>query len=65
MSEFTARVMLVSDNQKFWIKRIVLLRNKKGYIAFTTGETLEDIVNCESTSAWRYAKELEHQPVNV
>jgi hypothetical protein len=52
------KLMLVSDNNISWHKRIVLIHNKQGYIAFTEYESINDIDKCEGTSKWRFAKEI-------
>lgn len=52
--------MLVSDNQKFWIQRIVVVKNKIGYIAFThESQSMDDIEKCENTTSWKFGKEIE------
>ena len=52
--------MLVSCNQIHWHKRIVVLKNNIGFIAFThNSETMEDIDKCENTISWKFGKEIE------
>ena len=57
------KLMLVSDNNMFWHKRVVLIHNKQGYIAFTQFESMKDLDKCECTSAWKYAKEIVEQKI--
>jgi hypothetical protein len=57
------KLMLVSDNNISWHKRIVLFKNAKGYIAFTEYESIDDIDKCQSTSKWRFAKDIVEQKI--
>lgn len=52
--------MLVSCNQMHWHKRIVVLKNNIGFIAFThESKSMEDLDKCENTISWKFAKEIE------
>ena len=61
MAENLPKLMMVSDNEQFWLPRIVLIKNRRGYIAFTKSENIEELEDCEATSAWKFAKEIEHE----
>jgi hypothetical protein len=58
------RVMWVSDNDlKRAVKRVVFAHKREKYIAWTDGETLEEVENILDTTYWRYAWELEEQTI--
>lgn len=61
MAENLPKLMMVSDNEEFWLPRIVLIKNRRGYIAFTKSETMAELEDCEGTSAWKFAKEIEYE----
>ena len=57
------RVMMVSYDEMNWGKRVVFMEKKKGFLAWTNAETLEDAEGETLTNFWRYAKEIE--PIEV
>ena len=57
------RVMLVSDDKRWWYKRVVFMKKCGGFLAWINAETLEDAEKSKSTDFWKYAKEIE--PIQV
>jgi hypothetical protein len=52
------RVMLVSNNEIGWAKRVVLMVKNGCYIAWSEGETLEEANQSYTVNNWIYAKDL-------
>ena len=57
------RVMLVSDDNKNWSKRVVFMEKCGGFLAWVDAETFEEAKNEKDSCFWKYAKEFE--PVEV
>ena len=57
------RVMLVSDDNINWGKRVVFMEKNGGFLAWGFFETLEEAEKIVSTTFWKYAKEIE--PIQV
>jgi hypothetical protein len=57
------RVMLVSEDKKTWIKRVVFMKKCGGFLAWVNTKTLEEAKNATGTIFWEYAKEIE--PIEV
>ena len=57
------RVMLVSNDEMTWDKRVVFMEKNGGFLAWRYVGTLEEAEKIESTTFWKYAKEIE--PIQV
>ena len=57
------RVMLVSDNNINWGKRVVFMEKCGGFLSWSFSETLEGAEKTTMTTFWKYAKEIE--PIEV
>ena len=57
------RVMLVSNDEIDWYKRVVFMEKRGGFLAWEYAKTLEDAKNTTETVFWKYAKEIE--PIEV
>ena len=57
------RVMLVSDDKRWWYKRVVFMKKNGGFLAWEFAETFEEAEKIASTTFWKYAKEIE--PIQV
>ena len=57
------RVMLVSDTESVWAKRVVFMEKCGGFIAWVGAETFKEAENAKDTCFRKYAKELE--PIEV
>lgn len=57
------RVMLVSDDERNWRKRVVFMKKIGCYVAWRWAETLEDAEKEKEIVFWNYAKEIE--PIEV
>lgn len=57
------KVMLVSDKVDFKgaVKRVVFSKKCNHFIAWTSGETLEEAENEINTFNWKYAKDIEDE----
>lgn len=63
-NQFQEKVMLVSNDNKDWYKRVVFANKNNEYInneyiAWTNAETVEEAENEIYTNTWKYAKEIE------
>ena len=52
------RVMLVSNDECKWHKRVVFMKKCDRYLAWNKAETIEESESICGQTAWRYAKEL-------
>ena len=52
------RVMLVSDDELKWRKRVVFMKKCNKYLAWVRAETIEESEGLYEATAWSYAKEL-------
>ena len=57
------RVMLVSNDEMTWDKRVVFMEKNGGFLAWVFAETLEKAEKTVGTGFWNYAKEIE--PIEV
>ena len=57
------RVMLVSDDERNWRKRVVFVEKCGGFLAWFSAKNLEEAKNETGTIFWKYAKEIE--PIEV
>ena len=57
------RVMLVSDDNTNWVKRVVFMEKCGGFLAWSNAKTIEGAENERGTAFWNYAKDLE--PIEV
>lgn len=53
------KVMLVSDDNRNWRKRVVFGKKNGGFLAWGGAETIEEALICSSAISWKYAKEIE------
>ena len=53
------RVMMVSDDGKTWLRRVVLMKKCGRYLAWNSAETFEEAENQVNSVAWRFAKDIE------
>lgn len=53
------RVMLVSNDECKWHKRVVFMKKCDRYLAWNKAETIEESESICGQTAWRYAKEIE------
>ena len=53
------RVMLVGHDNMCWNKRVVIMKKRGGFLAWSDAETLEEAENIKETCFWKYAKEIE------
>ncbi len=56
---FQERWMMVSDDEKEWVKRFVFMQKNGSHIAWFTAETDEEVSEETDTTTWIYAKEIE------
>ena len=56
--EFEERVMLVSDDEEIWYRRVVFMEKNNRFIAWNYAKTIEEAVGVCKTTDWSYAKEL-------
>ena len=52
------RVMLVSDDELKWYKRVVFMKKCNRFLAWITTENIEESECIYDTKTWRYAKEF-------
>ena len=52
------RVMLVSDDELKWYKRVVFMKKCNRFLAWITTENIEESESIYDTKPWRYAKEF-------
>ena len=52
------RVMLVSNDECKWHKRVVFMKKCDRYLAWNKAETIEESESICGQTAWRYAKEV-------
>ena len=57
------RVMLVRNEKKDWVKRVVFMEKNGWFLAWKDAETLEEAEKSTTTTFWKYAKEIE--PIQV
>ena len=57
------RVMLVSDDKRWWYKRVVFMKKDGGFLAWEFAETFEEADGIVGIDFWKYAKEIE--PIQV
>ena len=50
------RVMMVSDTESVWAKRVVFMEKCGGFIAWVDAETFKEAENAKDTCFWKYAK---------
>lgn len=53
------RVMLVSNDECKWHKRVVFMKKCDRYLAWNKAETIEESESICGQTSWRYAKEVE------
>lgn len=53
------RVMLVSNDECKWHKRVVFMKKCDRYLAWNKAETIEKSESIYGQTAWRYAKEVQ------
>jgi len=53
------RVMMVSDNEVKWEKRVVIASNLSGCIAYNIVEDIDEVHDESEFIKWRFAKEIE------
>lgn len=53
------RVMLVSDDEIKWYKRVVFMKKRDRFLAWFSAETIEESESIYETYTWYYAKEIE------
>lgn len=53
------RVMLVSNDECKWHKRVVFMKKCDRYLAWNKAETIEESESICGQTAWRYAKEID------
>lgn len=53
------RVMLVSDDEIKWYKRVVFMKKRDRFLAWFYAETIEESESIYETYTWYYAKEVE------
>jgi len=54
--------MMVSNDNKYWIKRFVIIEKNGKFIAWNGAETDEEVLKAVITTSWEYAKEIEEVP---
>ena len=59
------RVMLVSNDECEWYKRIVFMKKRDRYLAWNKAETIEESKSVYGHTSWRYAKEVESKPRTI
>lgn len=52
------KVMLVSDNESYWISRVVFMEKCGTFIAWFNAETIEESETVTGVRSWKYAKDL-------
>lgn len=57
------KVMEVSSDEKFWCKRVIFMEKNGWYLAWNIAETLEDAEKFIGINAWKYAREIEENPI--
>jgi hypothetical protein len=63
--EQTERWMMVSDDEKVWVKRKVFMHKNGRFMAWGFAETDEEVLQEMVTVIWPYAKEIEEHQVEV
>ena len=53
------RVMMVSDDEKTWLRRVVLMKKCGRYLAWNCAETFEEAEKKMNLTSWRFAKDIE------
>jgi hypothetical protein len=59
------RVMLVSNDECKWHKRVVFMKKCDRYLAWNKAETIEESESICGQTAWRYAKEVEPKQYTI
>ena len=66
------KVMEVSNGEdvknsplRKWIKRVVIAKNDKGFIAYDAAETLEQTKYSTAGVLWKFAREVQSEPERV
>lgn len=59
------RVMLVSQNNMYFDKRVVFMEKNGKYLAWESVETLEEAENSTNVATWSYAKDIEPEPIEL
>ena len=52
------RVVLVSDDSENWVRRVLILEKKDGFVCWVNAETIEEADDVRGTYLWNYMKEL-------
>ena len=55
------RVMMVSQDRVFWVKRVVFMEKCEKFLVWADSESLKEAENVRKTSTWAYAKEVEEE----
>ena len=53
------RVMLVSDDEIKWYKRVVFMKKRDWFLAWFSAETIEESESIYEAYGWNYAKDVE------
>ena len=53
------RVMLVSDDEIKWYKRVVFMKKRDRFLAWFSAETIEESESIYEAYGWNYAKDVE------
>lgn len=53
------RVMEVSDTGLFWFRRVVFMGKEGVYLAWSSGETMDEVEKVFDVTSWKYAREIE------
>lgn len=59
------RVMLVSDDEIKWYKRVVFMKKNDRFLAWFSAETIEESESIYETYTWYYAKEVEPRQITI
>ena len=59
------RVMMVSNDNDTWFKRVVILEKRGQFMAWSCSETIEDANDIKSVYWWNYAKDVEPEPEQI
>ena len=55
------RVMLVSNGEIVWYKRVVFMKKCDRFLAWNKAETIEESESTCDTTTWRYAKDIPNE----